>query len=124
MKQRCGNPKVSAYRYYGGRGIRICDEWQTFEPFMDWAFRSGYQDDLTIDRIDTDGDYTPDNCRWVTQAEQMSNVRSNRAIEYAGESHSLAQWSRITGLKRETIAHRIDRGWTVGDALTKEVMHG
>ena len=73
MKSRCNNPKYSSYHRYGGRGITYCEEWETFEPFLKWALKNGYSDDLTLDRIDNDGNYEPSNCRWATQSQQSYN---------------------------------------------------
>lgn len=73
MKQRCDNKSNAFYYRYGGRGITYCNEWSEFEPFYEWAMKSGYRKDLTIDRIDNDGDYTPENCKWSTQHEQSIN---------------------------------------------------
>jgi len=73
MRQRCNNPKREKYKRYGARGIKVCPEWDSFENFLAWANSSGYSDDLQIDRIDNDGDYTPENCRWVTPAQNMRN---------------------------------------------------
>ena len=117
MKQRCTDETVSCYKNYGGRGITICEEWMNFVPFMEWAYSHGYSDDLTLDRIDNNKGYSPDNCRWATREEQCSNQRTNRNITCNGETHTISQWARITGLKRDTISNRIERGMTVEEAL-------
>jgi len=111
MKGRCQNNNNPKYKDYGGRGITVCDEWQTFEPFRDWALANGYQEGLTIDRVDNDGDYTPSNCRWATVVEQAKNKRNNKIISINGEAHCLAEWAAKTGLKEDTISMRIKRGW-------------
>lgn len=82
MRYRCSNPKDRKYKYYGGRGIKVCEEWDSsFKAFESWALVNGYADDLTIDRINVNGDYEPKNCRWISMAEQQQNKRSNRSIK-------------------------------------------
>lgn len=125
MKQRCYNPKTNRYKNYGGRGICVCDEWKNdFQSFYNWAISSGYSDDLTIDRINTDGNYEPGNCRWATVKQQANNRTSNNIVEFNGESHTLTQWSEITGIKMATIWARLQKGWSVSDALTVKPFRG
>ena len=121
MKQRCSNPNRKAYKDYGGRGIVVCEEWNnSFEAFYDWAINSGYSDNLTIDRIDNDGSYCPENCRWVSRTEQANNKSTNNYITVNGETHTKAEWTKITGVSRATIDGRLKRGWTIEEALKKE----
>ena len=102
MIQRCYNPRNKAFKNYGGRGIAVCDEWRnSFEEFHDWALSNGYRDDLTIDRRDNDGPYSPENCQWVTMGVQASNTRRNVFVEACGQKHTYAQWSRIIGVSRQ-----------------------
>ncbi|MBT1162098.1 hypothetical protein [Bifidobacterium sp. SO1] len=98
MNVRCSNPKAQYYSSYGGRGISVCDEWKQWEPFRDWALDHGYTDDLTIDRINNEHDYTPENCRWVTPMENSNNKRNNLYIMYQGEIKTCAEWSRFFSL--------------------------
>ena len=84
MKRRCDNPKMNNYEHYGGRGISYCNEWKNFEPFRDWALSHGYADNLSIDRIDVDGNYEPSNCRWATKREQVINRRHTGWVGYEG----------------------------------------
>ena len=82
MKQRCSNPNRNRYKHYGGRGIKVCEEWEkSFETFRAWALANGYAEDLSIDRIDCDGNYCPENCRWATIKEQQNNRRNNKRLE-------------------------------------------
>jgi len=119
IKQRCYNPNNNRYSNYGGRGITVCDEWRnSFNAFYEWAMANGYADDLTIDRKDTNGNYEPSNCCWATQKEQQNNRRNNCLITHNGETHTLAEWAAITGLKYQTIQRRLKTGWNIKDALT------
>ena len=83
MKNRCGNPNVPCYKYYGGISISVCAEWLHFETFYEWAMQNGYRDDLTIDRMDYDGNYEPSNCRWATWKEQRSHQRPRKAVQHS-----------------------------------------
>lgn len=103
IKQRCLNPKCHAYYNYGGRGITVCDEWMDFEPFLAWALDSGWEKGLDIDRIDNDGDYRPENCRFVTRSENINNRRVSVLITVGGTTRTSAQWGRIAGIGRGTI---------------------
>ena len=118
IKERCCNPKRTNYDSYGGRGIKMCDEWLSFENFYHWSINNGYSDELTIDRIDNNLGYTPLNCRWATNAQQANNRRSNRVIECNGECHTLQEWGNITGVSPNTIRMRIDKyGWDTEKSL-------
>ena len=117
MKQRCNNPNRANYHRYGGRGIGHVSEWNAFENFAEWAESSGYRDDLTLDRIDNDGNYAPSNCRWVPAAEQARNMRSNRRITYQGRTQTAAEWARELGVKHRTVINRLDRGESAEFAL-------
>ena len=107
MKDRCNNPKCPSYKNYGGRGINVCDEWQSFEPFYEWAINNGYRDDLTIDRVDVNGNYEPQNCRWADYKTQANNTRRNVYLSYQGETKTLAEWVEITGISRSALEWRI-----------------
>ena len=126
MKLRCYNPKCKDYKRYGGRGIKICKEWNDREiviisgvrytkgylAFKKWALENGYQDNLTIDRIDVNGDYEPSNCRWATKKEQCNNTRRNRYITYKGKTQSFAKWQEELNIARTTFYRKIKNGWT------------
>ena len=103
MIRRCENPKTLRYHRYGGRGISVCDEWHDFKTYMDWAMSHGYQEDLQIDRIDNDGDYCPDNCRFVTNKENCRNMSTNHNITIDGETRCLTEWSELTDTRRSVI---------------------
>ena len=119
MKQRCYYPNAISYPNYGGRGIGICQEWKdSFKAFYDWAMEHGYNDDLTIDRIDYNGNYEPSNCKWSTVKEQAQNKRNNIVLELNGEKHTIAEWGRITGFKVGTLQNRKYAGWSDKKTLT------
>ena len=118
MKKRCLYIKDKNYEIYGGRGIKVCEEWLKFEAFQDWALSNGYTDELTIDRKDSDGDYEPSNCRWATVTEQANNKRNNHKLTYSGETHTIREWAKLIGISYNTLRSRIQRGWGVGKALT------
>lgn len=108
---RCENPKSQYYYAYGGKGVAICPEWRNSPAaFYQWAISHGYDDSLSIDRIDNDGDYCPENCRWATRLEQANNTSRNRRIEYNGEIKTLAQWARDVGIHPSIIADRLKLG--------------
>jgi hypothetical protein len=101
MKKRCNNPSSNIYEHYGGRGVRVCEEWEgSFVAFREWAIDSGYSDSLSIDRIDTNGNYCPDNCRWATDVEQKNNMRTNNRITYNGATKTAAEWRRYLGITK------------------------
>lgn len=106
MKERCNNPNTKKYNDYGGRGIKICDEWNNFIPFMEWALSNGYEEGLTIERNDVNGNYCPENCSWATRKEQANNRRSNVTITYFNETHTLMQWCEILNLPYKLIYKR------------------
>lgn len=108
MIQRCYNPSSTFYNCYGGRGVEVCDEWRhNRKAFKEWALSNGYLDNLTLDRIDNNGDYTPLNCRWVTMKENCNNRRSNHYVTAFGETHSLSEWSEKLGISYNTLKKRI-----------------
>lgn len=110
MKSRCYNKNDARYAEWGGRGITVCDEWRdSFESFYDWAMSHGYQDDLTIDRIDNDGDYCPENCRWATQQEQSRNRRSNVNITIGNSTRTLTEWCEIFQVDSKNVFARYHR---------------
>lgn len=116
---RCTNPNHHSYKHYGARGITVCDEWRKFEPFFEWSVTNGYNDTLSIDRIDNNQGYCPSNCRWATTTEQANNTSKNHYITFQGETHTLIEWSRITGISYSTLRDRINnQKWDAERALT------
>ena len=121
MKSRCQNPNYPCYSDYGGRGITVCDEWQQFEPFYKWAMANGYRDELSIDRIDVEGNYEPSNCRWVNAKTQANNKRNNHFVVFEGRKITLTQWAEETEIPKDTLRYRLRLGWSVEKALTTPV---
>ena len=125
VKQRCINPNNDAYKYYGGRGICICEEWKSFPAFLEWSMNNGYDEDLTIDRIDTNGNYEPNNCRLVSRKVQQNNTRHTRLYTINGETKSIAEWCRKYGVPHERVRVRVvDKGWDIEKALTTPKLNG
>jgi hypothetical protein len=122
MKTRCYNNNGTDYSNWGGRGITICDEWKNdFKVFYDWAMDNGYKDNLTIDRIDNDGNYEPSNCRWATAREQALNRHNNHLITYNGETHTMKEWSEIIGIDYKTLSNRLNKSkWSINKAMVFE----
>ena len=133
MRTRCLNPNFKEFKHYGGRGITICKEWIDSEiialgrhgrttkgwlAFKNWAILNGYREDLTLDRIDNNKGYSPDNCHWVTMKVQCNNTSRNHLITYKGKTQSLSAWSAELGLNYSTVRARLNEyHWTVEKAL-------
>lgn len=110
IKTRTTNNHSESYAIYGGRGITVCKEWlESYEKFKEWSLANGYSDNLTIDRIDVNGNYEPDNCRWATIKEQCNNRRTNVFIEWQGKNQNLKQWSEETGIPYRVLHDRYKR---------------
>ena len=124
MKARCYNPNDINYKDYGARGIKICEEWfNSFSVFRDWAIANGYADNLTIDRIDVNGNYCPENCRWATLKEQAKNKRTTRLITYDNKTMCVNEWEKFLNFPIHLIAKRLKRGWSIEEALTIPVLN-
>lgn len=122
MKERCYREKHSHYKNYGGRGIKVCEKWKNdFVEFKEWAINNGYRENLTLDRINVNGNYEPSNCRWATQKEQHNNTRKNHYIQYKGKTYTISQLSELVGRKYTTLKERIKAGWSIEDAVSKPV---
>lgn len=117
MKERCYVPSQSSYKNYGGRGIKVCDEWKdNFKEFYNWAI-NGWKKGLTLDRINNDDDYKPDNCRWVDRVEQANNRHTNYLIKYKGEIKTMAQWSKILKIDYSFIQIRMYKNKTMEEVV-------
>lgn len=111
MRERCFNSHNKEYKNYGGRGITICDEWNDYLAFRDWSLSHGYDNKLSIDRINNDGNYCPENCRWATREIQCGNTRRNIFLTYNGETHSPKEWAKKLGIPQHVIYERRFLGW-------------
>lgn len=119
MKARCNNPHHKHYKYYGGKGIKVCQEWENdFTIFAEWSNNNGYVEGLTIDRIDPSKGYEPSNCKWATRQEQQSHLSSCLVYEIDGVSHNLSDWCKIYNRPHETVRKRLLNGWDIVSALT------
>lgn len=122
MKDRCTKPQKSNYKYYGGKGIKVCKEWSDdYLTFYEWSMSHGYQEGLQIDRIDFNGDYEPKNCRWVDKITQENNKSSNIRITYKGQNHTVTEWARLYNIKPPSLRNRLRKGWDFEKALTTPV---
>lgn len=118
MKGRCYNPNNKRYKSYGGRGITIYEEWRyDFSSFYNWAINNGYKKELTIDRKDNDGNYCPDNCRWITKSEQNNNTSRNVFVEWKGEVLTLSQLCKKYNFNYKIVQNRVHLGWSIDDAI-------
>lgn len=120
MKRRCYVTTCKMYQYYGARGIKICDEWKNdYLAFKKWALSNGYSDELTIDRISSDGDYCPENCRWATHLTQQNNRRNNHYVEYQGITYTVAELARKAGISSSMLNDRLRKGEPIETAIER-----
>lgn len=123
MKQRCQNLNDPAFPTYGARGIFVCADWDNFSLFQLWAFENGYDDELSLNRIDNDGPYSPENCCWSTQQEQMRNMRRNKVITIGDETKTMVEWSEDPRceVSYTTLRARVSKlGWDEDEELLKK----
>lgn len=121
MYCRCYYKSTNQYKNYGGKGIKVCEEWKHIEGFVNfynWAMTNGYRDDLTLDRIDNDKNYSPQNCRWVTCKQQCRNRTNNVYYTFKGETKTSKEWCEIYNISQTTLNDRLKRNWTLEQALT------
>lgn len=123
MKERCENPNCKSFKIYGAEGKKVCDEWlHDFQAFYNWAMANGYEEGLTIERIDGAKGYSPDNCKLATRIEQMNNIRNNKYLTYNGRTQTRAQWAREMNINYNTLIFRLDKlKWSAEKALTTPI---
>lgn len=122
MRRRCSNVNRKDAQNYALKNIKVCEEWNNYELFMNWALQNGYNDELTLERIDNSKGYNPDNCKWIPKSEQSKNRTSNHYITYNGKTQTLTDWSKEIGIPRTTLDSRLKRHWSIEDALTKPLI--
>lgn len=121
MYCRCYYKSTNQYKNYGGKGIKVCEEWKHIEGFVNfynWAMANGYRDGLTLDRIDNEKNYSPQNCRWVTYKQQCRNRTNNVYYTFKGETKTSKEWCEIYNISQTTLNDRLKRNWTLEQALT------
>lgn len=122
IRNRCMKESNPHYMDYGGRGISVCKSWSnSYESFRNWALSSGYKQGLSIDRINNDGNYEPDNCRWVDSVAQANNRRSNKIYSYNGETLNVTQWANKLGISPKLLFGRLYAGWTFEESIQKSI---
>jgi hypothetical protein len=121
IHKRCENANASNYYLYGARGITVCKEWSNYVEFAKWAKENGYNDNLSIERINVNGNYCPENCKWATRKEQANNTRANHYLTYQNQTHTISEWADITGIKYGTLNSRIQRGWDIDRAINTPI---
>jgi hypothetical protein len=124
MHQRCLNVNCKDYKNYGARGISIASAWADFSAFYQWCISTGYEEGLTIERIDVNGDYEPSNCGWIDNVDQALNTRKVRLLTYNNQTKPLTIWAKEVGISPSTIKGRLRRGWTIEKALTVKPVIG
>ena len=118
MKSRCYDEGNDRYHRYGARGIKICEEWLSdYKKFKDWSIKNGYSKELTIDRIDNDGDYSPSNCRWTDRVTQSNNTSRNHFVTHQGRTLTIAEWSRVLGVGYDFVSKRIRKGKSIKEVV-------
>lgn len=122
MKERCNNKKSVSFKNYGRKGIKVCEEWnKSFIQFYEWAINNGYEENLTIDRIDNNKNYCPENCKWSTRMTQNNNTSRNHYLTYNGRTHTIAEWSRILNIKYATLNSRLNKNWNPERIFTSKL---
>lgn len=117
MHIRCSDPNSDRYKWYGGKGIEVCNQWSSFIEFRSWAYASGYDDTLTIDRINSEKNYSPDNCRWVDMKVQANNRTSNKIVYFEGKEYTVTELAEEKGMLPSTIFNRLKLGWTINRTI-------